>query len=245
MKKRVLNFAGTIFSFLLWVFIAIVTLIAFSVILVISPFDRNQKISHQITVLWGKSIMEINPFWKLKISGKHHIKKNGRYVLVANHTSLADIICLYCLGVDFKWVAKESLFKIPFFGWSMSLLKYIPLERGAHGSIREAMSRAEHYLKNTASVLFFPEGTRSKTGKLSPFKNGAFKLALETGAPIIPIVISGTRQALKKGRARMSATIHGTVTVLPKIETASYAPGEFNALKNDVWNVMNEALIKN
>lgn len=186
--------------------------------------------------------MRLNPFWHLKISDAHHIKKDKAYVLVANHSSLGDIICLYCLGKHFKWLAKESLFKIPFFGWSMSLLNYIPLKRGEHGSIRDSFQEAQDSLEKGISMLIFPEGTRSRSGKLGEFKNGAFKLAIRTKKPIIPIVICGTGEAMSKGRITMATTVKGSLKVLPEINTESFNENQHEELKTKVWNLMRDEL---
>ena len=200
--------------------------------------------SYRIANLWGKSIVAVNPLWNLKISGTDHIKDNAGYVLIANHASLADIVCLYCVGKHFKWLAKSSLFKIPFFGWTMSLLNYIPLKRGEHGSIRDSFQEAKLWLEKEIPVLIFPEGTRSRSGTLAEFKNGAFKLALQTKKSIIPIVIRGTSEALTKGRAAMATTVRGSLKVLPQIDVDAYQPDRYEEFKRDVWKIMNDKLMR-
>ena len=244
MKRFLFRTGNLILAFSVWAFIAIDTLLVFILIAFLRPFDWNQRISYRIANLWGISIIRINPLWDLKISGTHHIKDKTGYVLIANHASLADIICLYCLGKNFKWLAKSSLFKIPFFGWTMSLLNYIPLKRGEHGSIRDSFQEAVRWLEKDISVLIFPEGTRSRSGQLAGFKNGAFKLALLTKKPIVPIVIRGTGKTLSKGKAMMATTAKGALHVLPEIDVAPYLPDRFEELKADVWKVMNEELVR-
>jgi 1-acyl-sn-glycerol-3-phosphate acyltransferase len=229
-------------SLIIWCVVAQLTVIAFLLIAIVHPFDRHQRLAHQFASLWGKTIVRINPMWNCEILDRHHIEKNVGYVIVANHSSLADIVCVYCLGNHFKWIAKSSLFKIPFLGWSMSLLKYIPLTRGAHGSIRDSMELAQENLEKNISILFFPEGTRSKTGVLAPFKSGAFRLAIQTRKPILPIVISGTKGALKKGSATISSKAKGKLKVLPQIDVTPYAAGQHEALKSAVWKIMGEQL---
>ena len=232
-------------STFIWIIMVLDTLVTFLILLILKPFDWNQTISYRVINLWGQLIVQANPLWRIKIIGREHIKNKKGYVLVANHMSLADIVCLYCIGKNFKWLAKESLFKIPIFGWSMSLLNYIPLERGAHGSIRDSFQKAQEWLAKDVPVLIFPEGTRSRSGELSPFKNGAFKLALLTGKPIVPIVIKGTRAALSRGRMTMSARVSGSVKIFPKIEVGSYSAEQHDELRDKVWTLMNEDLTKN
>lgn len=235
-------FFNFLIAFFVWTFIGLLTLLAFMGIAVSRLFDRKDRFTYRLANLWGQSIAKINPQWKIKITGVHHIKKNKGYVIVANHTSLADIICLFCLGKHFKWIAKSSLFKIPVFGWTMSLLNYIPLSRGRHGSIRDSFNEAIDWLNKDVSVLIFPEGTRSKSGRLAEFKNGAFKLALLTKKPIVPVVISGTGEALTKGRATMAVKVSGVLKVLPPIEVGDYKESDYEDLKTKVWNLMNQEL---
>lgn len=233
---------NSLLAFFVWAFIGLLTLFVFIAIAISKIFDWQDQFTYRIANLWGQVIVNINPQWNIKIAGAHHIKKNKGYVLVANHASLADIVCLFCLGKHFKWVAKSSLFKIPVFGWTMTLLNYIPLSRGRHGSIRDSFNEAIDWLNKDVSVLIFPEGTRSRSGQLAEFKNGAFKLALLTKKPIVPIVISGTGAALTKGRATMAARVLGSIKVLAPIETQDYQESDYEGLKTKVWNLMNQEL---
>jgi 1-acyl-sn-glycerol-3-phosphate acyltransferase len=234
-----------ILSLYVWTVLVLDTIMTFLILLILKPFDRNQTISYKVVNTWGELIVRSNPLWDIKVIGREHIKNGKAYVLVANHMSLADIVCLYRLKKNFKWLAKESLFKIPVLGWSMSLINYIPLKRGRHGSIRDSFQKAQEWLAKDVPVLIFPEGTRSKSGSLGEFKNGAFKLAILTRKPIIPIVIKGTDAALSKGKMVMSARMKGSIKAFPQIDVDSYAPEEFEELKNQVRTLMNEELAKN
>jgi 1-acyl-sn-glycerol-3-phosphate acyltransferase len=243
MKTQV-SFHKLIFSAFIWTYVAFDTVITFLALFILKPFDRKQTISYRVIALWGESIVRLNPFWKIRVIGREHIKNGKGYILVANHMSLADITCLFCLRKHFKWVAKDSLFKIPVFGWCMSLMNYIRLSRGKHGSIRDSFQKAQEWLAKDVSVLIFPEGTRSESGSLSTFKNGAFKLAILTGKPIIPIVIKGTAEALSKGSMTMTGQVKGSVKVFPKIDVDSYSAGQHDELRDRVWTLMNEELKK-
>lgn len=172
-----------------------------------------------------------NPFWKLKVYGLENIDKNRTYVIVANHQSLADIVILYRTKMQFKWVSKESVFKVPFVGWCLGLAKHIAITRGSFSSIKKVYKDAVMWLRNGISVLFFPEGTRSRTDGINEFRNGAFKLAIKERVPILPILISGTRDAIPSGSWIFSARIYCELRVLPAISTEGLNIGNVESLK--------------
>jgi 1-acyl-sn-glycerol-3-phosphate acyltransferase len=164
------------------------------------------------------------------------------YVIVANHQSLADIVVLYQIRAQFKWVAKESLFSIPFLGWCLGLCKHISLKRKDRGSVRDVYREAIRYIRSGMSVLFFPEGTRSETDEMNIFQSGAFKLAISEKVPILPIAISGTRDAIPKGDWVMKSTVFCNLTVLAPIETASLQHSDFMKLSEAVRSRIAEKL---
>lgn len=225
-------------SIAFWVFGSIFTILLYFVMLffviILYPFDRDRRMAHRQCYWWSDILLRLNPFWKLNVSGLENIDKKKTYVIVANHQSLADIIVLYQIKAQFKWVAKESLFKVPFVGWCMSLAKHIKLERGDFSSIKKIYREAAEWLRKGVSVLFFPEGTRSDTGEMNEFQNGAFKLAIKEKKPVLPVSLSGTRDAIPKGGWQFSPNICFVLKVLPAIETAQLGPGDFEQLKNTV-----------
>jgi 1-acyl-sn-glycerol-3-phosphate acyltransferase len=162
-------------------------------------FDKRRHILHQWTCRWSDLIFAINPYWKVKVIGREKIDPGKVYVMVSNHQSGLDIMVLFKLHRHFKWVAKKGLFRIPFIGWNMWLNDYIAIERSRGKSKLQMMDRAAIAMKSGNSVMIFPEGTRTRDGNLQPFKSGAFRLALENSADIVPIVIKGTFHAIRKG----------------------------------------------
>jgi len=151
---------------------------------------------------------------------------------------------MYGTGMQFKWVAKDSLFKIPFIGWCLSLTKHIRLSRGRIGSIKKVYREAVNWLRKDISVVFFPEGTRSESGKIGEFQNGAFKLAIQEKKPILPIVINGTSEAIPKRSWIFKTKVFAKLTVLAPIETENLRPKDSISLKNTVHKKM-ESLIVN
>lgn len=194
--------ARRLYSTAFWVFIALSSVVAFGVAvlvwLVTAPFDRRRVILHQFTCLWASLYTWVNPLWPVAIEGREHIARHEAYVMVANHLSLLDILVAFRLFRHFKWVSKEENFKVPFVGWNMRLNGYIPLRRGDRSSVQRMMSACERTLERGSSIMMFPEGTRSRDGSLGTFKLGSFDLALRTQRPVLPIVIEGTRNALPK-----------------------------------------------
>lgn len=184
----------------------LVTLILFLIILVLQLLRpligkiRASKISHNIASLWGYLIISFMPGWKVKVYGRENLTKlDGSALIVANHLSMTDIFVMFFLKHQFRFISKASVFKIPFIGGSMKCAGYVPLERGSKESHKKALAQCAQTLKSGISMLFFPEGTRSKDGKLKPFKVGAFKLAKENDCQVLPVALKQTDKMLPKG----------------------------------------------
>ena len=215
-------------SLLFWGFIAISSILLFPIALLLwavtRPFDPRTRALHQFTCFWASLYTWLNPVWRVRITGKEHIRPGVTYVMVANHLSLVDILVLFRLFVPFAWVSKEENFKVPFIGWNMRLNGYIPLRRGDKASAAVMMDACRSTLRGGSSIMMFPEGTRSRTGDLQAFKPGAFALARETGSALLPIVLVGSARALpKRGfvlRGRSDIAVH----VLPEVPVAPDDP---------------------
>ncbi len=178
----------------------------------------------------GRVTGQLTPLWKFDIEGEPPADIGGRpYVVVANHESTADPFLLSWLPWDMRWVAKEELFHQPLTGWAMRFGGDIPLRRGEGDSVRAMMHDCERAIAGGISVMMFPEGTRSKSGELLPFKEGAFHLAIRTGAPVLPVAIAGTRRMRPKG-SRWFHRARACAKVLPPIPTAGLGEADAGAL---------------
>ena len=220
----------------MWAIGGFITIVLWVVMLFLSialPFDKQRRIVHSQCFWWSDAIVAINPFWEMHVKGLENIDKKRTYVIVVNHQSLADIVVLYQTKMQFKWVAKESLFKVPFIGWNLSLAKHIKLERGDFSSIKHVYREAAEWLRAGMSVLFFPEGTRSETGVMGEFQNGAFKLAIKEKLPVLPVYLEGTGNCIPKGSWIFEVKSPCKVTVLPAIETSGYSAADFARLRDD------------
>jgi len=166
--------------------------------LVTAPLDRRRVITNVFSAFWASVYIFCMPAWSVRIRGREKLSIGKNYVFVANHQSQLDILVLYRLLFPYRWVSKAAVFRIPFIGWNMRLNGDIPLKRGDKTSVQAMMAKCEDLLKKNISIFFFPEGTRSKDGRLRPFKPGAFILAQKTRTPIQPVVIKHTKDALPK-----------------------------------------------
>ncbi len=216
----------TILNLLFWGFFVIssviLVVVAVPIRLVTQPFDPNLRILQQYSCFWGSLYLWFNPFWSLTKKGLGAVDRRKAYVIVSNHQSMADILVLFNTFLHFKWVAKKSLFKFPLLGWNMILNRYVPIERGDPNSRERCLGRCGVWLTLGSSVLFFPEGTRSRDGRLLPFKPGAFRLALETGHDVLPIVIKGSLNAIPKHSILLHRRSRMTLEVLPPVSAQPF-----------------------
>jgi 1-acyl-sn-glycerol-3-phosphate acyltransferase len=137
--------------------------------------------------------------------GAEHVSRTEAQIVVANHQSWFDILAIFLVTpVEVRFVAKKELFAIPFFGQVLTALGHVRLDRANLKQAITAYEVAAKYIKERRlSILVFPEGTRSRTGSLQPFKTGPFVLALEAGAPVVPAYVAGTFGILPKGSIRV------------------------------------------
>ena len=150
-------------------------------------------------MLWAKSSGLLTPMF-VKVTGKENIKKNVSYVIVANHQSQYDIFVLYgWLGIDFRWIMKKELRNAPFIGYASAKVGHIFIDRSSPVAAMKSIEDAKKQLKNGTSVVIFPEGTRSRKGKLRKFKKGAFKIAHQLDLPILPVTLVGTNKIMGPG----------------------------------------------
>ena len=184
---------------------------------VTAPFDKGRYWTGYLFRKLPVLHQHINPLWTFRVSGKMPNDPRRPYIVVSNHESFVDILLISHLPFEMKWLSKAEMFKIPVVGWLMSLAGDIRLSRGEISSATDAMNQCRDRLGKKVSVMIFPEGTRSKSGELGKFKNGAFRLAIETGCPILPVAVSGCHTALRPKDWRLGYST-AEVRVLDPIE---------------------------
>lgn len=205
--------------------------------LVTLPFDRGRYAAGYLFRKLTVAHQVLTPMWKFRTSGKLPSDKRRPYVVVANHESFVDILLISHLPIEMKWLSKETFFKFPAVGWMMRMAGDIRLVRGDRASGAAAMKACHDRLKKRVSVMIFPEGTRSADGTLGSFKDGAFRLAIEAKAPILPLALHGTRTALRKHDWRLGDA-HAEVRVLEPISTDGLTEADIPALREKVRSVI-------
>jgi len=221
----------------IWVCFA--TLVAGTLVIVLSFFVRSGNPLHKIARIWGKSILVVSRI-KVSVKGLANIDPSSPYIFMPNHQSNFDIpVLLGHLTVQFRWLAKMELFKIPIFGRAMRKAGYISIDRYHRESAFESLKVAANKIKGGASVLIFPEGTRSRDGNIRPFKKGGFVMAIDSGVPIVPVVITGTRAIMPKGKFRVYPG-HVSMVIHKPIGTSTYTRETKEALMESVRRVICE-----
>ena len=197
-----------------------------------APFDRNRVVPGRFLRFVGVAISKAFPPWRLRLEGRWPAS-GGPFVVVANHQSILDILLLSRMPREMKWVAKEELFGVPWVGVMLRMSGDIPIRRGDVESGGEALARAKVYLSRGMSVMLFPEGTRSRTGQLLPFKSGAFRLAVESGVPVLPVAVHGTARGMPKGGPWVNPC-RATARLLEPVDAAAYGSDGAARLRDEV-----------
>ena len=164
--------------------------------IVLSIFLPSRWVSLICGTFWSRLNAWLTPM-SVNVTGRENIDPQKSYVVVANHQSLYDVFVLYgFLGIDFKWVIKQEMRSVPGLGIGCEKVGHIFVDRSNRKAALASIKAAESKISNGTSVVFFPEGTRSRDGALRQFKKGAFRFAIDLNLPILPVTIVGTREIL-------------------------------------------------
>lgn len=205
------------------------------------PFDKSRRRVHEISRYMTWVFFGMPPCMRRTIDGVENIDRRKPYVIVMNHTSGVDIIAAYKIPLNFRWVSKREVFRLPFFGPMLLVHGDIPIERGnAAAAMAKVIREGKLWLSRGASVAIFPEGTRSRDGEIHRFKMGAFNLAKEAGVDILPVVMTGTGSTMKGWR--MNWTNRIAIRVLPPVAAEQVAEADVKQTAEQVRGRMTEAL---
>ncbi len=209
-----------------WTFIAILISLTCARI-------SGQERAHNFGIFWGKSCLKLAGL-KLTITGTEHLPSHGPVIYASNHQSNFDIPIMYAgLPIQFRWLAKQELFDIPFFGSAMKHSGYIPIDRSNRRKSMESFEQAARKIKNGTSVIIFPEGTRTADGNVQPFKKGALLLAAKARVPVVPITIKGSFQVQSKD----SLKIHSgplELVISPPLDTTGMKSKDIEVLTEKI-----------
>ncbi len=181
-----------------WPILLVATILTATLTIIMSFLGFGRSCGYYIPRLWAK-LFCIMTFVRVTVKGREHITKGQSYVFVANHQGAFDIFAIYgYLNHQFRWMMKKSLEKIPLVGMSCRVSGQIYVDNSSPSAIRETMEEAKHQISTGMSVVVFPEGSRTFTGRVGKFKRGAYMLAVEFGLPVVPITIDGAFQVLPR-----------------------------------------------
>ncbi|HLK35204.1 MAG TPA: lysophospholipid acyltransferase family protein [Polyangiaceae bacterium] len=172
---------------------------------------------------WSRAVMR-NARIDLRVEGRENLGAGCTYLVMSNHQSLYDIPVLFrVVGPNVRMIAKKELFRVPVFGGALAVAGFVSIDRGDRNAAIRSLDAARSLMKSGTHVWISPEGTRSRTGQLLPFKKGAFYLALASGLPILPVTLSGTRHVLAAHGVMSNAGASVRVTLHPPIDPRPYA----------------------
>jgi 1-acyl-sn-glycerol-3-phosphate acyltransferase len=236
-----LRVIGSACVWLVWtVFVFSWSLVVALVFVLTAWWDRRRWYTGRTFRFGTKVLVALNPWWSLEVVGTPPPRSSEPFVAVCNHESMADILLVATLPFDMKWLSKSQIARIPVLGWMMWMAGDIVVNRGDSKSRGQSYEQMVRWIEKGASIMIFPEGTRTRTGDLLPFRNGAFRLALETGRPIQVLSISGARQAIRAdsaifGRAQV------TVRILDQISTEGMTDSDVSELRDRVRAIIDKS----
>lgn len=191
--------------------------------------DRSRKVAHTILTLAYNGITRVHPTYRITVTGKENLPE-GPCILCPNHQSYSDVVYLYSMRLQFRFVVKRELFWVPLFGPAMWVAKYPKIDRGDTQSAQRMMSQVQEHLRAGVSVLTFPEGSRSASGELGRFHRGAARMAVQAQVPLVPVGITGTARLLPKGSIAYPARAHIWIHIGPPIATQGKTRQELGEL---------------
>jgi len=234
--------AQGLYCYLMFFLLAVGFLIPMGFVALFTKRDPAMRLRGRWMRRFGRATDALNPVWHFRVEGaKPEGIDSHPYVVVSNHQSSADPFLLSLLPWDMRWVAKVELFSKPLVGWLLHLGGDIALHRGERASVEAMLDQCRATLAHGVSVMFFPEGTRSPDGHLQAFKDGAFQLAIETGTPVLPVVVQGSRACRPKGNLWFGEA-SAVARVLAPVSTVGLTLADVPALKARVHDQIAAAL---
>src|SRR5512140_2822922 len=207
-----------------------------------SMVSRSGKVQHFCMKRWSRDNLWLSRA-RVEIEGLEHLDHDHPQILAANHSGLHDILSLSAsLPIQFRWVAKKSLFRVPFMGWHMRRSGYIPIDRENPREAAKSIIEAASVIRSGVHAIAFPEGTRSRTGDLGQFRSGAFALALKTGVPLVPITLEGSYRVIMPKTLQVNPGTIIRIRIDKPIDLSTYAKNDRHKLMEDLYAIMSANL---
>ncbi|HJU85758.1 MAG TPA: lysophospholipid acyltransferase family protein [Gemmatimonadota bacterium] len=247
MNRRLDRFAWKVYAVVrsagCWVLLTIFTLIVGLSHIPSSLVSPEGRVPRWLEMAYMWAILGASNV-ELTADGLEHVQPGRSYIVMANHRSMYDIPVLHYLlgrGRDLRWIAKQELLRVPVFGWAYRVSRHVAIDRENRAAAIEALKRAAEDSRAGVSFVIMPEGTRSATGELLPFKRGGFHLALDTRLPILPVAILGSDALMRKGSWYiLPGAIH--VSVRPVVETRDLGREHIDELLERVRSAISAGL---
>jgi 1-acyl-sn-glycerol-3-phosphate acyltransferase len=231
-----------IFTIWCWMGCGLSTAFWATVSIVGSLISGSGRLQHYCMRRWSKDNLWLSRT-RVEIEGLENIDRNSPQLLVANHSGLHDILSLAAnLPIQFRWIAKKSLFRVPFMGWHMRRSGYIPIDRENFRNAAKSIIEAVDIIRNGTNAIAFPQGGRSQTGDLSPFQSGAFYLALRTGVPLVPVTIDGSYRVIAPQTRQVNPGIIIRIKIDRPVSMSAYSKTDKRRLMEDVFQIMSSNL---
>ncbi len=233
---------SAVYSFLQIISVLVFTSVFGVTAMILSPFNPSGRLVHWFARWWARTLLWVGRI-PVRLDGLDNIPAGKPCVLVSNHASAADIPILFgSLPIQFRIIAKDSLFHIPVLGWCMRLAGYISVNRSNPKKAIRSLKKAARQIREGYPAVVFPEGTRTLTGELQPFKTGAFLLAIESGVPVVPVGISGSFDILVRGSMKIRPDAQVALRIGPSIDTEGYTTRDRRSLAEQARKAVEDCL---
>lgn len=215
-----------------------------SAIFILAMALRLRRLGESIIQLWSRAFLLVPPM-TYTVTGTENVEPGTQYFFLSNHLSNFDVPLLFrAIPTPIRYLAKKELYKIPVFAQALNVAGIVKIDRGAglrsYSAINEGVARAK---ENGYSLIVFAEGTRSRDGELHPFKKGAFRMAISTGLPVVPVTVNGTWEVWPPG-SKIFYKGKASVVIHEPIATADLGVSDIGMLRDEVYTTVEKQFRK-
>ena len=204
-----------------------------SAVIVVSLLAPGLRLWHRIARMWARHVLRVSGI-QMTVQNQERVDLDKPFIVMSNHVSNMDIPVLFlAFPVEFTFLTKHTLKKVPFFGWALQAAGFIFVDRSNPDKARESIDAAAHDVSSGRSIVVFPEGTRSPDGSLLPFKKGGFVLAAKTGVQVVPVYLKGAYEAMPKNTFETRSSVIDVLIGEP-IDATDYTLETKEELMRDV-----------